>query len=62
MYNTTYSYVSHFEKELFDLKQQRYNPPMRTVVAYIQHLKGLNKAMTDDETLKWLDKLLTTTS
>ena len=40
VYNTTYHNVSQFERELFDLKMMRYNPPMRKVVEYLLVMKN----------------------
>ena len=40
VYNTSYCNASQFERELFDLKMMRYNPPMRKVVEYLLVMKN----------------------
>eukprot|EP00347_Sterkiella_histriomuscorum_P021982 403332092 len=60
-YNTTYCQVSQFERDLFDIKQQRANPPMRQVAQYVQAIKARSQSMSDEALLNWLDKLLVTT-
>jgi hypothetical protein len=48
------------ERMLLDIKQTRANPPMRQVVEYVLKMKGQVRLMQDNETIRWLDRQLTT--
>ena len=61
VYNTSFCNVSQFEMLLYDIKQYRFNPPMRQVAEYLTTIRGGKpNSKEDQELLKWLDKQLVT--